>query len=191
MFDRKEFDGLVASAGEHLILFYFSAAWCGPCQKMKPIFNGFADEFPKVFFVTIDTDMNAETAKACQVTVMPTFQFYKNRRLIHTIKGADPQQLRDAIITHGRDKWDSLTGGQMLSGGGPHRTCLAFRHTQPRNSKTRTKMLMEHMEMRFTCGENENASSTVSRTQRRVEAGEERGPLETVGARHLKGKAVL
>jgi thiol-disulfide isomerase/thioredoxin len=121
MFDRKEFDDLVAGAGEGLVVVDFAAAWCGPCQKMKPIFNGFADEFPKVLFVTIDTDMNAETAKACQVTVMPTFQFYKNRQLIHTIKGADPQQLRDAIITHGRDKWDSLTGGQMLSGGTPRR----------------------------------------------------------------------
>jgi len=114
--NRAEFDDLLAGAGEKLVVVDFHAAWCGPCQKIKPIFNGFAQDHPKVLFCKVDTDLNAETAKACKVTVMPTFQFYKNRRLVHTVKGADAQSLHDAIVAHGRDKWDVLSGGRTLSG---------------------------------------------------------------------------
>ena len=119
MRNRAEFDDLLAGAGEKLVVVDFHAAWCGPCQKIKPIFNGFSEDHPTVLFCKVDTDLNAETAKACKVTVMPTFQFYKNRKLVHTVKGADAQSLHDAIVAHGRDKWDALAGGQTLSGTPP------------------------------------------------------------------------
>ena len=34
----------------------FSAAWCGPCKMMEPVFNGMAAKFTDVDFVKIDVD---------------------------------------------------------------------------------------------------------------------------------------
>lgn len=31
---------------------------------------------------------------------MPTFQFYKERKLVHTVKGADATKLRDGIVAY-------------------------------------------------------------------------------------------
>ena len=54
----------------------FSATWCGPCQKMKPVFHKLAAEFAdKYNFVTIDIDENPGLAEKYHIQVVPTFIF--------------------------------------------------------------------------------------------------------------------
>ena len=91
---------MIAKTGDQLIVVDFTAAWCGPCQKIKPIFTQLANEFPHVIFVKVDVDLNQETAQACKVTAMPTFQFFKEGKMVHTVRGADPQALRDGVEKH-------------------------------------------------------------------------------------------
>jgi len=44
-----------------------------------------ADEYTHVTFVKVDVDDNNETAAACNVKSMPTFQFFRKGSLIHTV----------------------------------------------------------------------------------------------------------
>merc|ERR1712174_131886 len=48
---------------------------------------------PVVVFVKVDVDENQETAAACGINCMPTFQFYKNGAKAFEMQGADPNQL--------------------------------------------------------------------------------------------------
>ena len=66
---RAEFDQLLAKAGEQLVVVNFTAAWCGPCQKIKPKFLDMAREFAHVLFLVVDVDLNHETAAAVRVHV--------------------------------------------------------------------------------------------------------------------------
>merc|ERR1712072_743399 len=50
-------------------------------------------ENPDVVFVKVDVDENQETAAACGINCMPTFQFYKNGAKTFEMQGADPNQL--------------------------------------------------------------------------------------------------
>merc|ERR1711924_291283 len=83
---KAEFDAELAAAGGKLVVVDFTATWCGPCQMIAPLFGELSEKNPDVVFVKVDVDENQETAAACGINCMPTFQFYKN--------GARPSRCR-------------------------------------------------------------------------------------------------
>ena len=57
----------------------FSAAWCGPCKMMTPVFHAVADEMgDKVDFYSVDVDENPGLAAANKVFSVPTLILYKD-----------------------------------------------------------------------------------------------------------------
>merc|ERR1719265_1622258 len=97
---KAEFDKALADAGAQLVVVDFTASWCGPCQRIAPVFAKLADEMPDVKFVKVDVDENEETAAACGIQAMPTFQFYKGGAKIHEFSGASEASIREAIAAH-------------------------------------------------------------------------------------------
>merc|ERR1712144_105176 len=81
------------AAGGKLVVVDFTATWCGPCQMIAPLFGELSEKNPDVVFVKVDVDENQETAAACGINCMPTFQFYKNGAKAFEMQGADPNQL--------------------------------------------------------------------------------------------------
>lgn len=54
------------------VLVDFSATWCGPCQRFKPVFHKVAEEFKgKAIFMSVDVDECPEIAKAFDVQSIP------------------------------------------------------------------------------------------------------------------------
>lgn len=74
-----EDDGIVLTrmvSNEKPSIVDFTASWCGPCQRMKPIFHALAKDFKDDYnFITIDIDENPELANKYQVQAVPTFVF--------------------------------------------------------------------------------------------------------------------
>lgn len=72
-------DGIVLThmvSNEKPSIVDFTASWCGPCQKMKPIFHALAKDFRDDYnFISIDIDENPELAHKYQVQAVPTFVF--------------------------------------------------------------------------------------------------------------------
>lgn len=56
---------------ERLTILDFNATWCGPCRQFAPVFDQAAEMFPTVDFVSVDTDLNPETAAAFGVNGIP------------------------------------------------------------------------------------------------------------------------
>jgi thioredoxin len=75
----------------------FTATWCGPCQRIAPVFTALAEENPEVCFVKVDVDENEEVAQECGVESMPTFQFYKSGLKVHEFSGASEDKIKGAI----------------------------------------------------------------------------------------------
>ena len=76
----------------------FTASWCPPCQAIAPKFAEHAEVVKNyAILVKCDVDDNAETAEACEISCMPTFQFYKGGQKVHEIQGANFEGLKNAI----------------------------------------------------------------------------------------------
>lgn len=77
--ENIEEDGIVLThmvSNEKPSVVDFTASWCGPCQRMKPIFHALAKDFRDDYnFITIDIDENPELAHKYQVQAVPTFVF--------------------------------------------------------------------------------------------------------------------
>ena len=87
---KAEFDACLTEAGDKLVVVDFTASWCPPCQMIKPKFEEHAPVVADyAILVKVDVDANAETAQACGIEAMPTFQFYKNGEKKDQIRGAN------------------------------------------------------------------------------------------------------
>jgi len=56
----------------------FTAAWCGPCRQLIPIFEQIQTSFPGVEFQIIDVDTSPEEVQEHFVTSVPTIIFFKD-----------------------------------------------------------------------------------------------------------------
>jgi thioredoxin 1 len=77
-------------------VFYFTADWCGPCKKVRPI----VEELIKdgYFFQVIDVDIEKELVQKFKISSVPTFILFKNEKSIKRISGAQTKtQLEDFI----------------------------------------------------------------------------------------------
>jgi thioredoxin 1 len=89
----------ICEGEECYLLFYFTAKWCGPCQRIKPLLQKISDgsdsSLLKVYI--IDIDENDEIAKEFQIRSVPSFYLYKNKELINQTGGGDIKKVQELL----------------------------------------------------------------------------------------------
>ena len=89
----KQFDSIIK--GDVLVLAYFYATWCGPCNAMAPIVNiilfiyflqfaKLSKEINNVKFIKVNGDENEEIIEKWNISSFPTFCLIKKGELIDT-----------------------------------------------------------------------------------------------------------
>ena len=69
---------------------YFTATWCGPCQKFKPIMNEIASEGHSVQIIDIDSQENL--ARQYNVRSVPTVIIESNGSEVDRLIGATSKE---------------------------------------------------------------------------------------------------
>jgi thioredoxin 1 len=68
-------------------ILYFTADWCQPCKKVKPIVEDLnRDSFPGIFQI-IDVDIENEMAKTFEIRSVPTFILFEDGKETNRITG--------------------------------------------------------------------------------------------------------
>ena len=97
-------------AKDKLIVVDFTATWCGPCQTIKPIFEALPKQYPNHLFLKVDVDDCDDISEHCNISKMPTFQFYKNNELIDEFSGVDKKKLLKTVKKHTDENYTMLDG---------------------------------------------------------------------------------
>jgi thioredoxin 1 len=63
------------------VLVDFYADWCGPCKRLTPLLEEFAEEHPEVRVVKVNVDDNPELTRQYGVNAMPTLMVVRNGKV--------------------------------------------------------------------------------------------------------------
>jgi thioredoxin-like negative regulator of GroEL len=77
-------------------VFYFTADWCGPCKKVRPV----VEELIKdgYSFQIIDADTELELVKTFEIRSIPTFILFDNKVEVSRISGAKTRKDLEKFI---------------------------------------------------------------------------------------------
>lgn len=79
-------------------IYYFTADWCQPCKKTRPIVNEISREMPDTKFQIIDVDDNTDLVKNFGISSVPTFILFENQvEKSRIIGGKTRKELEDFI----------------------------------------------------------------------------------------------
>jgi len=80
----------------------FWAEWCGPCRKMRPVFERLSAEFSgRALFASLNVDDGPDVAASFGVLGIPTFIVFVGGKPVERVVGACGEgALRKAIEKH-------------------------------------------------------------------------------------------
>lgn len=69
-------------------IFYFTADWCNPCKRMKPIAEDLNREYSDITIKFIDVDSEIDFAKAFKIQSVPTLVLIEGDAEVRRMIGA-------------------------------------------------------------------------------------------------------
>lgn len=99
MINISDNDITVCKDKECHLLFYFTAKWCGPCQRVKPLLQKVSDgaDSSKLEVYMIDIDDNEDLASEFKIRSVPTFYLYHKKELKGQTGGADIKKVQELL----------------------------------------------------------------------------------------------
>jgi len=81
-------------------LFYFTASWCGPCKRIKPLIEKLSiglDE-SNIIFYEIDIDSNDELSEKYNIKSVPSFLLLNDKNeLLDSCSGSDIKNIHQLL----------------------------------------------------------------------------------------------
>ena len=91
-----------------------TAPWCGPCQRIQPKILDLIPLHPHIRFFECNVDMD-DCPINDLIRVLPTFLFYQNSSLKHTITGTDMLSINKYLSTFQEKSSDNSEEGESSS----------------------------------------------------------------------------
>ena len=79
-------------------VFYFTADWCAPCKRVKPIVEDMKKDGYQ--FQMIDVDYESDLVKKFEIKSVPTFILIKDSEEINRIVGGKTREELESFINY-------------------------------------------------------------------------------------------
>mgnify|MGYP001170914203 CR=1 FL=1 len=86
-----------------LKLFYFTASWCGPCKRIKPLIEKLSEglDESKIIFYQVDIESNETLSNQYNIRSVPTFLLLDaNNSLLDSCSGSDIKKIHALLKKH-------------------------------------------------------------------------------------------
>ncbi|XP_042020380.1 thioredoxin O2, mitochondrial-like [Salvia splendens] len=98
---EEQFNDSIRKAEEESqpAIFYFTAAWCGPCRLLSPMIGQLTQKYPHVTTYKIDIDKKGieNAVSKSNIHSVPTLHFFQNGKKAGEVIGADVELLKDTM----------------------------------------------------------------------------------------------
>jgi len=81
-------------------ILYFTADWCAPCKRVRPIVEQLNKDQSDVRFFIIDVDLETEMASDFEIKSVPTFVVMKDNTEIHRVSGVQTRDQLEELINY-------------------------------------------------------------------------------------------
>jgi thioredoxin len=99
---EADFDKVLRDAGSTPVIVDFTASWCGPCKRIKPLFTALANTYKDtVRAVKVDVDVNKPVTRRYGVSSYPTFLVFRGGEQVDKVGGADPEKVTALFAQYG------------------------------------------------------------------------------------------
>lgn len=78
---------------------YFTADWCNPCKKVRPVVDEISREYSDAKFITIDADTELELVEKFGIKSVPTFILIDDGKEVSRTTGAKTKEELLSLIT--------------------------------------------------------------------------------------------
>ena len=92
---QEELDKHLKEAEDKLVVLMFYAHWCGPSTYIEPIFEELQNNNKDCVFLRINTNKADVLTDILDVSLIPTFFFYRNSAKVDELVGANEHILKE------------------------------------------------------------------------------------------------
>jgi|688.fasta_scaffold1368677_2 thioredoxin-like negative regulator of GroEL len=83
------------------VVIYFTASWCGPCQRIKPVWENLEAQYKtqgiKFYKIDVDDPYMQDIKSIFEYKSIPAFFFLKDAAQVEGWTGANPERLEKSI----------------------------------------------------------------------------------------------
>lgn len=101
---HDDFERLFSNESRPIIV-DFTAAWCGPCKQISPVFHNYANQYgDHIVFAKVDVDkvdmvtVNVDQANVINIINVPTFISFHNTKVQEYFAGAKKDLLEKMVM---------------------------------------------------------------------------------------------
>jgi thioredoxin 1 len=96
---KEEFEKVMASSYQKLVVIDFHAIWCGPCRDLEPILEEVAHELDQsAQFYKLNIDEHRSLSIKKGVTGIPYVALFKEGKKVHSLMGVWPKKSYRKIV---------------------------------------------------------------------------------------------